>query len=227
MVTPKDSGGGLAAGFSRFWWGEAVSGFGSAVTALALQTLVVVTLQGSAVEVGWLNSARWLPYLVLGLVVGALVDRARRRPTMMATDLARAVLLALIPLAWALDFLAFPLLLVLVVLFGTASLINDAASMSFLPRLVSRVHLQRAHARLDGAAYEQMMAPPVPRRLPTAVLSVAPVRAPTPPTASIGFRRRSADHGCCRADGHGIGGRCCPGRWAVLPRLGDGAWQLP
>ena len=79
MVTAKVSGG-LPAGFSRFWWGEAVAGFGSAVTVLALQTLVVVTLQGSAVQVGWLNSARWLPYLVLGLVVGALVDRVRRRP---------------------------------------------------------------------------------------------------------------------------------------------------
>ena len=69
----------------------------------------------------------------------------------MATDLTRGVLLALIPLASALGLLAFPLLLVLVVLFGTASLINDAASMSFMPRLVSRAHLQRAHARLDGA----------------------------------------------------------------------------
>jgi predicted MFS family arabinose efflux permease len=151
MVTPENSGGGLPAEFSHFWWGEAVSGFGSAVTLLALQTLVVVTLQGSAIQVGWLNSARWLPYLVLGLVIGALVDRTRRRPLMMATDLTRGVLLTLIPLAWALDILAFPLLLVLVVLFGTASLINDAASMSFLPRLVSRAHLQRAHARLDGA----------------------------------------------------------------------------
>jgi MFS family permease len=151
MVTPENSRGSLAAGFSRFWWGEAVSGFGSAVTVLALQTLVVVTLQGSAVQVGWLNSARWLPYLVLGLVVGALVDRVRRRPLMIATDLTRGVLLALIPLAWAFDLLGFPLLLVLVVLFGTASLINDAASMSFLPRLVSRAQLQRAHARLDGA----------------------------------------------------------------------------
>ena len=150
MVTPKDSGG-LPAGFSRFWSGEAVSGFGSAVTVLALQTLVVVTLQASAVQVGWLNSARWLPYLALGLVVGALVDRVRRRPLMIATDLTRGVLLALIPLTWAFDLLGFPLLLVLVVLFGTASLINDAASMSFLPRLVSRAHLQRAHARLDGA----------------------------------------------------------------------------
>ena len=105
-----------------------MSGFGSAVTVLALQTLVVVTLQGSAVQVGWLNSARWLPYLALGLVVGALVDRVRRRPLMIATDLTRGVLLALIPLTWAFDLLGFPLLLVLVVLFGRASLINDAAS---------------------------------------------------------------------------------------------------
>jgi MFS family permease len=94
-VTPQNTRGDHAAGFSRFWWGEAVSGFGSAVTALALQTLVVVTLQGSAVQVGWLNSARWLPYLVFGLVVGAFVDRTRRRPLMMATDLIRGALLAL------------------------------------------------------------------------------------------------------------------------------------
>ena len=139
-------------GFSRFWWGEAVSGFGSGITLLALQTLVVVTLHGTAVQVGWLSSARWLPYLVLGLVVGALVDRARRRPVMIVTDLARALLLALIPLAWGLGVLTFPRLLALVVLFGTASLVNDAASMSFLPRLVPGPQLQRAHARLDSAA---------------------------------------------------------------------------
>lgn len=150
-MAPKQRAGGLAPGFSRFWWSEAVSGFGSAITQLALQTLVVVTLGGTALEVGWLNSARWLPYLVLGLVVGALVDRARRRPVMIATDLARAVLLSLISLAWTFDLLNLGLLLVLVTLFGTASLINDAASMSFLPRLIPRAQLQRAHARLDGA----------------------------------------------------------------------------
>ena len=84
MNRPADD---LGAGFRRFWWGEAVSGFGAAVTLLSLQTLVVVTLGGDAVQVGWLNAARWLPYLVLGLVVGALVDRARRRPV--SRDIAR------------------------------------------------------------------------------------------------------------------------------------------
>jgi len=117
-----------------------------------LQTLVLVTLDGGPAQVGWLNSARWLPYLVLGLVVGALVDRVRRRPVMVATDLARAGLLGLIPLAWALDLLTFPLLLVVVLLYGTVSLVNDAASLSFIPRLVHGSQLQRAHARLDGAS---------------------------------------------------------------------------
>lgn len=137
--------------FVRFWWAEAVSGMGTAITTLALQTLVVVTMQGGATEVGWLNTARWLPYLLLGLVVGALVDRVHRRPVMVASDLVRAGLLGLIPLAWALDLLSFPVLLGIVLLFGTASVVNDAASLSFVPRLVARDGLQRAHARLDQA----------------------------------------------------------------------------
>jgi predicted MFS family arabinose efflux permease len=71
---------------------------------------------------------------------------------MVVTDVARAGLLGLIPLAWAFDVLTFPLLLIVVLVFGTVSLFNDAASMSFVPRLVPRDQLQRAHARLDGAS---------------------------------------------------------------------------
>ncbi len=65
-------------------------GFGSYVTTIALQVLVVVTLHGTASDVGLLNGARWLPYLVLGLVVGALVDRRPRKPVLVATDLGDA-----------------------------------------------------------------------------------------------------------------------------------------
>ncbi|WP_232660384.1 MFS transporter [Pseudonocardia sp. TRM90224] len=138
-------------GFTRFWLGESVSSFGTYITQLALQTLVVLTLGGGAQEVGWLSSARWLPYLVLGLVVGALVDRYRRRPIMVTSDLIRAALLVMIPAAWAAGILSMPVLLVIVVAYGTASLVNDAASQSFMPRLVPSEHLQRAHSRIDGA----------------------------------------------------------------------------
>ena len=100
------------------------------------------------------------PGRVLQIAVGP-VDRLRRRPLMVASDLLRAVVLAAVPLAWLLDRLMFPLLLVLVVVFGVVSLVNDAASMSFVPRLVPRAQLQRAHARLDGAgAVAQTAYPP-------------------------------------------------------------------
>ncbi len=137
--------------FTRLWWAGAVSSLGSNVTLLALSTLVVITLDGDAQDVGWLSSARWLPYLVLGLVVGALVDRYRRRPILVATDLLRGTLLLTIPLAWALDVLSMPLLLLVVACFGTASLVGDAAYFSFIPRVVPRAHLQQAHARIDTA----------------------------------------------------------------------------
>ncbi len=146
--------------FLLYWRAEAVSGFGTYVTLLALQTLVVLSLHGSATQVGWLNSARWLPYLVVGVFVGALVDRRRRRPTMVATDLVQAVLLGTIPLLWWLDLLSFPTLLVIVMAYGTASVVHGAAAMSLLPRLVEPSHLQRAHARNDGTDAAAMTAGP-------------------------------------------------------------------
>lgn len=142
----------LSANFWRLWTGESVSSFGVYVTLLALQVLVLVTLHGDAQDVGWVNSCRWLPYLLFGLLAGAWIERRRRQPVMIATDLACGVLLAVIPLAWVLDRLSVPMLLVIVFLYGASALFNDAASMAVMPRIVSRAQLQRAHARLDGSS---------------------------------------------------------------------------
>jgi MFS family permease len=147
------SGGGvfISGSFLRYWRATAVSGLGTYITVFALQALVVLTLDGTAADVGWLNAARWLPYLTFGLVVGALVDGRRRLPLMVRTDVVQAVLLLVIPVLWWLDALTLPALLTVVFTYGTAAVVNMAASMSFLPRLVERGQLQPAHARVDGA----------------------------------------------------------------------------
>lgn len=137
--------------FLRYWRADAVSGLGTYVTLFALQALVVLTLHGSVADVGWLNAARWLPYLVFGLVVGAIVDGRRRLPLMVSTDLLQAALLLAIPLMWWLGLLSLPALMMIVIAYGTASVVNVAAAMSLLPRLVEAQHLQPAHARIDGA----------------------------------------------------------------------------
>lgn len=140
----------LPRAFRWFWAGETVSGFGSWITMIALQVIVVDHLQAGTVGLGWLNASRWLPYLLFGLVLGALIDRVRRRPAMIGTDLVRAFLLCAIPALWFADLLDLGVLVLLVALLGTATLINDSASQAFLPCLVTRSSLQPAHARIDG-----------------------------------------------------------------------------
>ena len=147
-------------GFFKFWAADTVSGFGSYVTSLALQVLIVVTLKGTATDVGLVNAARWAPYLLLGLLMGALVDRRRRKPILVATDLARAVLLAAIPGLWWLGDLSLPVLMAFVAGFGVLTLVNDAAAQSFLPRLVPSPSLLAANARLDqGGTVAQTSGP--------------------------------------------------------------------
>ena len=155
-----DGGFFISRSFSYYWRADAVSVLGTYVTLFALQALVVLTLDGTASDVGWLNASRWLPYLVFGLVIGALVDGRRRLPLMIGTDLLQAVLLLTIPLLWWLDVLSLGPLLVVVFLYGTAAVVNMAATMSFLPRLVPRDRLQPAHARIDGADAVGSMAGP-------------------------------------------------------------------
>ena len=135
--------------FVWFWAASTVSDFGTYVTMLAVQVLVVATLAGTAADVGLVNAARWLPYPVFGLIAGVLADRLRRRPLLVGTDLSRAVLLAAIPLLALGGVLTVPLLAAFMVVFGTLSLINDAAHQSFLPRLVPGRLLLPANARLQ------------------------------------------------------------------------------
>jgi MFS family permease len=137
------------AGFVRFWAADTVSLLGTYVTTLALSVLAMHNLQSSGTELGILNAARWVPYLLFGLIAGVLVDRHRRRPILLGADYARAGLLALIPLLTAADLLSMPLLIGIVAVFGALSLVYEAAHQSFLPQLVPTPLLTEANARME------------------------------------------------------------------------------
>jgi MFS family permease len=136
-------------GYVRFWVADAVSMAGSSFTGLAIPAIALLTLDVSTTELGILRGAGWLPYLLFGLLAGVHVDRHRRRPLLIGADLARALVLGVIPLAAALDVLSLPLLLGVVFVFGTLSLVYDAAHQSFPPSLVPRPLLTAAYARME------------------------------------------------------------------------------
>ncbi|WP_223690192.1 MFS transporter [Leifsonia poae] len=139
-------------GFPSYWAAGSVSEFGTYITTIALQVLVLTSLHGSAADIGLVNASRWIPYLLFGLVVGALVERGRRKPVLIVADAVRGVLLGLIPLLWLLNALSVATLMVFVAVFGMLSLVGDAAAQSFLPRLVPRSTLLAANARIDQSS---------------------------------------------------------------------------
>ena len=61
-------------GFARLWTASTTSAFGSYVTVIALPFVVAEVLAGDGLDVGLVNAARWVPYLLFGLLAG----RARR-----------------------------------------------------------------------------------------------------------------------------------------------------
>lgn len=146
--------------FGRFWAASTATDVGSYIRWLALQVLVVVSLHGTALDVGLLNAARWLPYLLLGLAAGVVVDRWPRRSVLLATDaVMMAVYAALGLMAWE-GHLALLGLLLLALLGGAAALFHDAAAHALLVDLVPPRRLIAANVQLEqGRAAAQAMAP--------------------------------------------------------------------
>lgn len=138
--------------FIRFWMASTTSYFGTYITSLALQVLVVVNLHGTAADVGWINASRWLPYVFLGLFAGLLIDRINRKLVLVITDIARAILLTLICLTAIFNVINIGWLIVIMITFGTMSIFHDAAYQSFVPEIVPRPLLIRANARLEQSA---------------------------------------------------------------------------
>ncbi|MDR3084491.1 MAG: MFS transporter [Streptomyces sp.] len=142
----------MPAGFARLWTAQTVSSLGDGVTHAALP-LIALTLTRDPMALAVVTAAGTLPWLLFGVLGGALVDRWDRRRTMCAADTARAALLATPAAAAALDMLSIPLLAAVAFLLGLGGLFFDTAATAYLPDLLHRdpALLERANSRLRSA----------------------------------------------------------------------------
>jgi MFS family permease len=137
--------------FRRFWSAQVVSLVGDQVTLIALPLVAVLALDASAAQMGYLVAAELAPNLLFSLHAGAWVDRrGRRRELMIATDLVRAGLVASIPVAYALDALTFPHLLVVGFLLGTMSVLFHVSYSALFVALVPRERYVEAASVING-----------------------------------------------------------------------------
>ena len=146
--------------FVTLWAGQGVSEVGSQVTQIAVPVLAVLTLEASPLQVGLLAACGSVAYTVGALPAGAWVDRARKRPVMIGTDIARAVLLASLPAAQFLGQLTLVHLYLVAVAGPAMQLLFRTASHAHLPALVQPGQLLEANAKLDGVSWAALIGGP-------------------------------------------------------------------
>jgi MFS family permease len=137
------------ADFNKLWAGQTISQLGTYVTWTALPFTAALVLHATPAQMGLLAFAGGVPTL-LGLVAGVWVDRLRRRPLMLITDLLRFFLLLVIPVTAALGWLRIELCYLVAFLAGIGTLFFDVAYSSYFPTVVPPAHLVDGNSRLQA-----------------------------------------------------------------------------
>jgi MFS family permease len=162
----------LGGDFWRFWVGQTISNLGSSFTLFALP-LLVFKLTGSPLNLGLIMTFEFLPYLLFGLVLGAWVDRVDRRRMMIATDVARAVVIASIVVLAGLDMLAVWWIYVVGFVSSTLKICFDAGEFAAIPSLVGTDDLIKANGRIQASYSAALFFGPL---MAGSLLTVAPIQ---------------------------------------------------
>lgn len=135
--------------FLKLWTAETISVFGSAITQLALPLIAATTLNVTPFEFGLLTTIEFLPFILFSLPAGVWVDRLRRRPILIAADLGRALAIASIPVAFALDGLTIWQLYAVGFVNGILTVFFDVSYQSYLPSVIERDQLVDGNSKLE------------------------------------------------------------------------------
>ncbi|MGA4842683.1 MFS transporter [Streptomyces sp. G45] len=134
-------------GFGRLWGAVVLSSFGDGLRKAALP-LLAASLTDDPLLIASVSACGYLPWLVFGLLGGAIADRVDQRRAMWRVDVARGLLVAAFALAVAFGHASIGLLIALALVLTTFQTLFDNAATALLPALVPRDALGSANARL-------------------------------------------------------------------------------
>jgi MFS family permease len=158
VIAPKRLGGGFRWLLSATFINNAGDG-----VAIAAGPLLVASQTRDPFIVSLALLAEFLPALLFGVIGGVAADRFDRTRMVIAVNLVRALVLAVLVGAIVTGTVDVTVVLVTLFVLGTAETFADSASSTLLPGLVSRDDLGIANSRMQGAFLltNQLVAPPV------------------------------------------------------------------
>ncbi|GAA3094226.1 MFS transporter [Streptomyces echinatus] len=136
--------------FGRLFAATALGRLGDRILFLALPLVAIEALGADELRIGALAAMTTAGSLLVGLPAGAWVDRVRKRPVMISTDLVRALVLSTIPVAWWAGLLTIWWLYAVALVHGVLTVFFDVAYVSCLPHLVGRDKLVEANSKLSA-----------------------------------------------------------------------------
>ncbi|MFD7631716.1 MFS transporter [Streptomyces sp. NPDC059851] len=136
--------------FGRLFAATALGQLGDRIIFLTLPLVAIAALHADEFQVGLLTSMTSAGSLLVGLPAGAWVDRMRKRSVMISTDLARALFLLTVPVAWWAGLLTLWWLYAVALAHGVLTVFFDVAYVSYLPHLVGRGNLVEGNSKLSA-----------------------------------------------------------------------------
>lgn len=133
--------------YRRLWLSILTSGFGAQITMLAIPLTAAVLLQATPTQMGLLTSMELAPFLLFSLPSGVWLDRVKKLPVYVAGELTVGVVLATVPLVWAMGWLSITYLYFVSFVIGCVFTTAGSASQIVLTQIVPRERLVEAHAK--------------------------------------------------------------------------------
>jgi len=146
--------------FGWLWAAYAVSAYGSGLGFGALPLIAVLVLDASPAQVSALSAVGPAAGALIALPLGPWVEFHRKRPVLIAMDLARFAIMLTIPIAYALGRLSFVQLLVVSAVVAAAKIAFNAAGGAYLKSLVRPENLLVANARFESTTWSSIAVGP-------------------------------------------------------------------
>lgn len=127
--------------FLFLWAGQMISAIGDWIIVAVLFAYVDQISGGRSYAISLMMLSRFLPAVLLGFLAGVFIDRLDRKSTLILCDLARAVLVVMLPFAGNLFFIC-----ILVFIIETFTIIYGPAKDASIPDLVPVEQLTNANS---------------------------------------------------------------------------------
>jgi MFS family permease len=139
----------LSRDFRKLWTSLTITSFGTQITNLALPLTAALLLRASPMQMGILVALETLPFALFSLHAGVVLDRVRKLPVVIASDLGRGLALLVIPIVAWFDALSIELLFGIGFLCGVQNVVGGAAYQVLLAQMAGRKRLVEANAKIS------------------------------------------------------------------------------